>query len=84
MFDRVGNSHKADSFVLVAGMAGPATDFLCRMDCHKGPSAANGAPNVPPEGIFDPPYTINNNLTQVNITVKVCMLAAGKLSMCVG
>ncbi|CAL8465181.1 g4716 [Coccomyxa elongata] len=52
------------------GMAGPATDFICKMDCHKGPFAANGAPNVPPEGIFNPPYTINNNLTQVNITVK--------------
>lgn len=63
-------------------MAGPATDFVCKMDCHKGPSAANGAPNVPPEGIFNPPYTINNNLTQVNITVKVCMLAAVKNSMC--
>ncbi len=54
-----------------AGKAGPNTDFQCRIDCHKGPAAANGAPNVPPAGIFDPPYTINNNNTQVNITVKV-------------
>lgn len=59
-----------------AGLAGPATDFVCKMDCRKGPSAANGASNVPPPGIFDPPYTINNNLTQVNITVKVRSMAA--------
>jgi hypothetical protein len=65
---------KSNTSIVPAGYVYAATDFYCKLNCQTGPSAANGAPNLPNSGIFAPPYSINNNNTQVNISVKVSIL----------
>ena len=57
-----------------AGNIGAATDFVCKLSCKTGleevASIANGH-QLPPAGIFEPPFSINVNLTQVPIITKV-------------
>ena len=56
-----------------AGNIGAATDFVCKLNCKNGLAEVTGLTNLPPPsaGIFDPPYAINVNLTQVPVGTKV-------------
>ena len=57
---------------VAAGNVGANTDFQCLLSCADGPSAAgSNAAGLPSAGIFNPPYLINNNGTQLNINTKV-------------
>ena len=60
-----------------AGKIGAATDFVCKLNCKNGLAEVTGLTNLPlpPAGIFDPPYAINVNLTQIPIDTKVTYLS---------
>ena len=50
-----------------------AVDFICKLNCKRGLAEVQSVTNMPlpPAGIFDPPFAINVNLTQVPIGTKV-------------
>ena len=56
-----------------AGDVASAVDFVCMLNCKRGLAEVQSVTNkpLPPAGIFDPPYAINVNLTQVPIGTKV-------------
>ena len=49
----------------------PATDFDCKLTCASGTGASPNATFIAPSGIYDPPYMINNNNTQLDLATKV-------------
>jgi len=65
------------------GPAAAASDFQCTLTCAYGAGAASleggqlgGAPAVPAQGIFQPPYAISNANTQLNISSKTLAVTA--------
>lgn len=57
---------------VAAGNIEDNTDFVCLLSCSDGTSAAgSNAAGLPSAGIFNPPYLINNNGTQLDIKTKV-------------
>lgn len=57
---------------MIAGNVEARTDYECDLSCTTGSSSAgNNATELPPPGIFNPPYLINNDNTQLNIITKV-------------
>lgn len=55
-----------------AGTVDPSTSFGCSLSCQNGASAAGGnRGNLPPAGIFAPPYSINSADSQLPIDTKV-------------
>jgi len=47
------------------------TDFYCKLTCTSGTGASPNASFIAPPGIYDPPYKINNNNTQLDLAIKV-------------
>lgn len=60
-------------FDYCAGDVPSAVDFMCKLTCKTGIAEVQTVTNLPlpPAGIFNPPYAINVNLTQVPISTKV-------------
>ena len=46
------------------------TDFYCKLTCTSGTGASPNATFIAPPGIYDPPYKINNNNTQLELSTK--------------
>ena len=46
------------------------TDFYCKLTCNSGTGASPNATFIAPPGIYDPPYKINNNNTQLDLNTK--------------
>ena len=63
----------AGSNVTCAGTVDARDDFVCLLSCQTGQSAAgaNATITLPPPGVFNPPYAINNNGTQLDLSAKV-------------
>ncbi|CAL5218429.1 g109 [Coccomyxa viridis] len=57
-----------------------ANDFICKIDCEWGPNAfanqVKGQRVQLPAGIYDPPYRINNENSQANISDKTLAVTA--------
>ena len=63
---------KAARFVCCAdGQVDANTDFYCKLTCTSGTGASPNATFIAPPGIYDPPYKINNNNTQLDLAIKV-------------
>ncbi len=56
--------------------ADPATDFDCKLTCASGTAASPNATFIAPPGIYNPPYMINNNNTQLDLATKVTPLTS--------
>ena len=61
---------------------GESDSFGCSLSCQDGASAAGGSTSdLPPAGIFTPPYSINDGNVQLPIDTKVLLTPASPCHM---
>ena len=66
-----GKEERGCSVCCADGTVDANTDFYCKLTCTSGTEASPNATFVAAPGIYDPPYKINNNNTQLDLSTKV-------------